>query len=299
MQGAASLQLFGISGKITAAVQIEGNAGLRINIIGTGGAGAGGGGTGGGGTPGAPGVGTRATRVLIGHPKAVYLHLSTISQFASLKTAAGAGSLCIRTEGMPERARTPSGAASLWLGSIARASGVVTASGTAFASTKASGRISYIIAAVGSGRLVFRASGYAARLAAARGESHVFFIADGQPLRLRSLVVCVGMLLSADAQYVRVKFARGRTYLVIRTACGGFEIWQYERIALPGLILRPNDEIVIDTDKLTVTHNQQNAMRFVSRDSEFFLFNPGPNELTLRMSAGQAEMRILWKDAWL
>jgi hypothetical protein len=53
-------------------------------------------------------------------------------------------------------------------------------------------------------------------------------------------------------------------------------------------------------DAMTVTMNGQNIMRFVDRESEFFEFNPGNNEVTFETTTanGRVDMRVLWKDRW-
>jgi phage-related protein len=80
----------------------------------------------------------------------------------------------------------------------------------------------------------------------------------------------------------------------------GFNNFITEFIYLSGLQFRPGDEIIIDTTSMTVTNNGQNIMRFVHRDSEFFLLNPGNNEISYQTAAtSSVNMRILWKDAWL
>ena len=74
-----------------------------------------------------------------------------------------------------------------------------------------------------------------------------------------------------------------------------------ELISLPGLVLKPGDELVIDTCEMTVSVNGQNMMKFVSDDSEFFSLLPGDNELiyTDGVTTRKVSIDILWKDRWV
>ena len=74
-----------------------------------------------------------------------------------------------------------------------------------------------------------------------------------------------------------------------------------ELISLAGLVLKPGDELVIDTCEMTVSVNGQNMMKFVSNDSEFFSLLPGDNELiyTDGVSSRKISIDILWKDRWV
>lgn len=74
-----------------------------------------------------------------------------------------------------------------------------------------------------------------------------------------------------------------------------------ELIKLPGLILKPGDELVIDTCEMTVSVNGQNMMKFVSNDSEFFSLLPGDNEIiyTDGVTTRKVSIDILWKDRWV
>lgn len=73
-------------------------------------------------------------------------------------------------------------------------------------------------------------------------------------------------------------------------------------IELEGINLEPGDEIVIDTDKMTVTLNGTNAMKYVSDDSDtdLTLLN-GVNTIIYSDNAGSRAVNIdiIWKDRWL
>lgn len=74
-----------------------------------------------------------------------------------------------------------------------------------------------------------------------------------------------------------------------------------ELIRLTELVLKPGDELVIDTCEMTVSVNGQNMMKFVSNDSEFFSLLPGDNEIiyTDGVATRKVSIDILWKDRWV
>lgn len=73
-----------------------------------------------------------------------------------------------------------------------------------------------------------------------------------------------------------------------------------DRNGLP-LVLRPGDELVIDTCEMTVTVNGINQMRYTSQDSDFFNLLRGNNEIvyTDGSSSRRVSIDILWKDRWV
>lgn len=72
-------------------------------------------------------------------------------------------------------------------------------------------------------------------------------------------------------------------------------------IILKGLILKPGDELIINTCDMTITINGQNAMEYFSDESDFFKLLSGIN--TLIYSDGNTNRNIyfdvIWKDRWL
>lgn len=72
-------------------------------------------------------------------------------------------------------------------------------------------------------------------------------------------------------------------------------------INLPGLILAPGDEVVINTIDMTVTINGQNGMQYFSTDSDFFSLLNGANIIVYSDAAGSRKVSVdvLWKDRWL
>jgi len=67
------------------------------------------------------------------------------------------------------------------------------------------------------------------------------------------------------------------------------------------LVLKPGDELVINTCDLTVTLNGQNAMEYFAADSEFITLLNGENTIEYNDESESREISfdIIWKDRWL
>ena len=135
-----------------------------------------------------------------------------------------------------------------------------------------------------------------------KGVADLSIEAGGQFRRVRSFDGTVEIGIAASGNIVRARHLQGEAVIALTITNEGFNTFRYETISLtrPGFLFRPGDELIIDMDNMTVTQNGQNVMRFVDRESEFFLFNPGNNEVTYQSTAqaGRVDLRILWKDAF-
>jgi hypothetical protein len=67
------------------------------------------------------------------------------------------------------------------------------------------------------------------------------------------------------------------------------------------LALAPGDELIINTDEMTITVNGQNGMRYFSMDSDFFKLLSGENKIVYSDRSGSRDVLvdIIWKDRWL
>lgn len=76
----------------------------------------------------------------------------------------------------------------------------------------------------------------------------------------------------------------------------GVQVMRFE-----GLVLKPGDELIINTGDMTVTLNGQNAMEFFSADSEFITLLHGENTIEYNDASGTRKISfdIIWKDRWL
>lgn len=67
------------------------------------------------------------------------------------------------------------------------------------------------------------------------------------------------------------------------------------------LVLRPGDELIINTCDMTVTINGQNAMEYFSNESDFFTLLNGLNSLIYNDDSNSRNISfdVIWKDRWL
>lgn len=81
----------------------------------------------------------------------------------------------------------------------------------------------------------------------------------------------------------------------------GEQVMRFEDRDGNPLILKPGDELVINTCEMTVTINGQNAMEFFAADSEFITLLNGENTIEYNDGSGARKISfdIIWKDRWL
>lgn len=73
-----------------------------------------------------------------------------------------------------------------------------------------------------------------------------------------------------------------------------------EFIALEGIVLRPGEELVINTCDLTATINGENAISSLTVGSDFFDFLSGDNDVIISGENAQGmTVDVYWKDRWL
>jgi hypothetical protein len=84
-------------------------------------------------------------------------------------------------------------------------------------------------------------------------------------------------------------------------AKGAVTMLGYATISLPGLVITPGGDLVIDTEQMTVTLNGDDVTRFFDADSEFFKLKPGDNIVLYEDGQENRDIsyKILWKDLWL
>lgn len=92
----------------------------------------------------------------------------------------------------------------------------------------------------------------------------------------------------------------GTAYLVMATQAN-HQISGEQVMRLEGLVLKPGDELIINTCEMTVTLNGQNAMEYFSADSEFIRLLNGLNTLEYNDASNSRNISfdIIWKDRWL
>ncbi len=133
------------------------------------------------------------------------------------------------------------------------------------------------------------------------GNSNMALLIDGFLVNSKPFKGNAIFSITSNGNVVAKKSISGIAVLTLKASSEGFKTYQEEYISLPGIILRTGDELIINTDEMTVTLNGQNVVQYLSRDSEFFLFNPHENDIiyTSANPNDKVDIKILWKDAYL
>ena len=99
----------------------------------------------------------------------------------------------------------------------------------------------------------------------------------------------------AVGDYIRTRFFAA----VVTTASGtGVSTYGQEVLTVAGVNMVAGDELIIDTEHMTVTLNGVNIVDRVSDASVFFKLMSGVNDLIVE-GGTTADIKILWKDRWL
>lgn len=109
------------------------------------------------------------------------------------------------------------------------------------------------------------------------------------------------IILNTQAEGTKVFIVEGGTSNIRMEAEANQVLAGESVISLEGIILKPGDELIINTCDMTVTINGQNAMEYFSNDSDFFTLLNGINTLVYNDSNGARNISfdVIWKDRWL
>lgn len=101
--------------------------------------------------------------------------------------------------------------------------------------------------------------------------------------------------------YKRIILEAEPVYAISEMSAKSADIYGIDIISLPDLVLKPGQELIIDTDNMTVTLDGQNAIHLLSDDSVFFFLAQGEDLITYADNSGsrQANLKVMWKDRWL
>lgn len=102
----------------------------------------------------------------------------------------------------------------------------------------------------------------------------------------------------AAGALVRVRFFSGTAVAEANASGAGVATYGQEVMTILGVNMIPGDELVIDTEHMTVTLNGENIIDRVSDDAVFFKLMSGINDITVE-GGTTADVRIVWKDRWL
>lgn len=109
------------------------------------------------------------------------------------------------------------------------------------------------------------------------------------------------IILDTQAEGTKVFIVEGGTSNIRMETAANQVLAGESVIRLEGIILKPGDELVINTYDMTVTLNGQNAMEYFSDDSEFFNLLNGINTIIYNDGNDERDVSfdIIWKDRWL
>lgn len=99
----------------------------------------------------------------------------------------------------------------------------------------------------------------------------------------------------ALGDYIRTLFFSGAAEAVTTSEGAGVSTYGQEVMTVAGVDMRPGDELIIDTEHMTVTLNGVNIVDRVKDDSIFFKLKSGSNDIVVE-GGTTADIRILWKD---
>ena len=103
---------------------------------------------------------------------------------------------------------------------------------------------------------------------------------------------------TASGVFVRVLLPSALAEAVATASGTGVSTYGSVTMVIEGVNMVAGDELVIDTEHMTVTLNGANIIDRVSDDSAFFKLQPGENDIIVE-GGTTADVKILWKDRWL
>ena len=102
----------------------------------------------------------------------------------------------------------------------------------------------------------------------------------------------------AIGDYIRTLFFEGDAIAEANASGTGVSTYGQEVMVVEGVNMVAGDELIIDTEHMTVTLNGVNIVDRVSDSSVFFKLMSGVNDIIVE-GGTTADIRILWKDRWL
>ena len=103
---------------------------------------------------------------------------------------------------------------------------------------------------------------------------------------------------TASGVFVRVLLPSALAEAVATASGTGVSTYGSVTMVIEGVNMVAGDELIIDTEHMTVTLNGANIIDRVSDDSAFFKLQPGENDIIVE-GGTTADVKILWKDRWL
>lgn len=102
----------------------------------------------------------------------------------------------------------------------------------------------------------------------------------------------------STGDYIRTLFFEALAEAVASASATGVSTYGSVTMSFPGLTMTAGDELVIDTEHMTITLNGANVIDLLSDESVFFKLMPGENDIIVE-GGTTADIKVLWKDRWL
>jgi len=101
--------------------------------------------------------------------------------------------------------------------------------------------------------------------------------------------------------YNRLLLHADPTEAITGASAKAIEVYGIETISLPDIVLKPGQELVIDTSEMTVTIDGENVIHLLSTDSDFFALMQGENTITYSDNSNKrtAGLKVMWKNRWV
>lgn len=98
--------------------------------------------------------------------------------------------------------------------------------------------------------------------------------------------------------YIRTLFFASEVDAIAYASGTGVSNYGSVTLVIDGVNMSAGDELVIDTEHMTVTLNGANIVDRITDASAFFKLMSGENEIIVE-GGTTADIRVLWKDRWL
>lgn len=102
----------------------------------------------------------------------------------------------------------------------------------------------------------------------------------------------------AAAEYIRTIYQTGQADAITTGSGSAVSTYGSVTMVIENVNMKPGDELIIDTEHMTVTLNGVNIVDKVSDESVFFKLKDGENDVIVE-GGTTADIKILWKDRWL
>lgn len=98
------------------------------------------------------------------------------------------------------------------------------------------------------------------------------------------------------AEYIRGRYVSALITAISTAQAIQLSGYDEEIMSFTALGMAPGDELVIDTENMTVLLNGENALNKLTDESAFFTIEKGTSIAVERQ--GTADVTIIWKDRW-